>query len=337
MAFLKTIFGKKNEDDDGQAEYFKEDFAPVVKQPSKKKAEKKSEPEKEERKKSSVTKKSSVAKTKSDKATKDGVKPETKTRSSESRRVVPQSVERIVNPKGYVAKRLVEKSAKVEPKVEAEPKKSPKKASVTTVKAEKPKNDGKVKKDNVKAAKTKTNAKATNSSKATKTEGASKNKKSDEPKKSAKANELNDNSPEVKGAVSVEESKSTANGKWDIRRAKDGRFFFCLYASNHTVIAYSQIYSSTTAVSTGINSVIANAPKSDIEDTTLKKSVSLPCPKWEIYLDKAGEYRFRLYAPNGLCVCHSSHGYSTKSGCKGGIESIKRFCTDAKVDKSYLK
>lgn len=148
--------------------------------------------------------------------------------------------------------------------------------------------------------------------------------------------ELEDDSPEVKGAVAVQESKATANGKFDIRRAKDGRYFFSLYASNHAVIAYSQIYSSTSAVNTGINSVIANSPKAAIEDTTLKNPTPLPCPKWEIYIDKAGQYRFRLYAVNGLCVCHSSHGYTTKGGCKGGIESIKRFSAEARVDKSYL-
>ncbi len=149
--------------------------------------------------------------------------------------------------------------------------------------------------------------------------------------------EINDESPEVKGAATVKESKATTNGKWDIRRAKDGRYFFSLYASNHNVIAYSQIYSSVTAVNTGINSVISNAAKAEIEDTTLKKPTSLPCPKWEIYIDKAEQYRFRLYATNGQIVCHSSHGYSSKSGCKGGIDSIRRFCAEAKVDKSYLK
>ncbi len=142
----------------------------------------------------------------------------------------------------------------------------------------------------------------------------------------------------TKDAVTVKEGSTTRNGKFDIQRAKDGRFFFNLYASNHTVIAYSQIYSSTTAAMTGIKSIIANAESAPIEDTTLKKTVTLPFPKWEIYIDKAGEYRFRLYATNGLQICHSAHGYATKSGCKGGIESIGRFASDAaKIDKSYLK
>ncbi|MBQ8302500.1 MAG: YegP family protein [Clostridia bacterium] len=163
------------------------------------------------------------------------------------------------------------------------------------------------------------------------------NSKSTKSKNEKATPELQEDSPEVKGAVSVKESKPTTNGKFDIRNAKDGRYFFSLYASNGAVIAYSQIYSSLSSVTTGINSVIANADKAGIEDTTLKKPQSLTCPKWEIYIDRAGQYRFRLYASNGLCVCHSTHGYTTKSGCKGGIDSIRRFAGEARVDKSYLK
>ena len=164
-------------------------------------------------------------------------------------------------------------------------------------------------------------------------------KKADIKKTTAKKveKEITEDSHEVKSAVAVKESKPTKNGKFDIQKAKDGRFFFSLYSSNGAVVAYSQIYSSLSAVNTGIASVISNASKAEIEDTTLKKPTSLPCPKWEIYIDKAEQYRFRLYATNGLCVCHSSHGYSSKSGCKGGIESIKKYAAEATVDKSYLK
>ena len=164
-------------------------------------------------------------------------------------------------------------------------------------------------------------------------------KKADTKKATAKKveKEITEDSPEVKNAVAVKESKPAKNGKFDIQKAKDGRFFFSLYSSNGAVVAYSQIYSSLSAVNTGIASVISNASKAEIEDTTLKKPTSLPCPKWEIYIDKAEQYRFRLYATNGLCVCHSSHGYATKSGCKGGIESIKKYAAEATVDKSYLK
>lgn len=267
MAFFKSLFGKKkNEESDGQEEYFREDFAPIAKKPSVKKSEPKA--------------------AKTEKAAIDEKKPAT--RKAEGKPSV--KAEDTAAPKKNADK--VEKSS------------AEKKATVT-------------KKQNLQSAKSTPKSSATAA------------------KTTSKASELDDDSPEVKGAVAISESKPSANGKWEIRKAKDGRFFFSLYASNHTVIAYSQIYSSTSAVNTGINSVIANAPKCEIEDNTLKKPISIPCPKWEIYLDKAGEYRFRLYAPNGLCICHASHGYATKSGCKGGIESIKRFCTEAKVNKSY--
>ena len=149
--------------------------------------------------------------------------------------------------------------------------------------------------------------------------------------------EFFEETPEVETANTVKQSRPTPNGRFDIRKAKDGRYFFSLYASNGLVIAYSQMYSSLGAVNNGIKSVLANMDKSEIEDTTLKKVTTLLCPKWEIYIDKADEYRFRLYAINGQCVCHSSHGYSSKSGCKGGIDSLRRFAKDAKIDKSYLQ
>ena len=143
---------------------------------------------------------------------------------------------------------------------------------------------------------------------------------------------------EIESAETLTESKLTRNGNFEIKKAKDGRFFFNLCASNKVVIAYSQIYSSSTSAVNGIKSVIANAPKASIEDTTLKNPTAQPFPKWEIYVDKAGKHRFRLYAQNGSCVCHSARGYATKATCKGGIESIISFAVeDADVSKSYLK
>ncbi len=142
--------------------------------------------------------------------------------------------------------------------------------------------------------------------------------------------------PEAEKAVKLPETKQLRSGKFEIKKAKDGRFVFNLYASNHVIIATSQVYSSSSGALNGIKSVIANAPTSPIEDQTLKSFEVLTYPKWEIYQDKGGDYRFRLSASNGSCICHSQ-GYKAKSSCKGGIESIIKFANDAKIDKSYLK
>jgi len=125
-------------------------------------------------------------------------------------------------------------------------------------------------------------------------------------------------------------------GAFEIKRSKDNRFVFNLYAANRVIVATSQIYSSSQSAITGINSVIANAERAAIEDQTLKTFVPQGFPKWEIYIDKAGQFRFRLLASNGSCVCHSQ-GYTQKSTCKKGIESIIRTVKSAKIDKAYLK
>jgi hypothetical protein len=53
--------------------------------------------------------------------------------------------------------------------------------------------------------------------------------------------------------------------------------------------------------------------------------------KFEIYTDKAGEFRFRLKASNGQAIL-ASEGYKAKSGCNSGIESVKKNSSD---DSNY--
>ena len=148
-----------------------------------------------------------------------------------------------------------------------------------------------------------------------------------------------DDEPEFddESAETVTESKTHVTyGTFDIKKAKDGRYVFNLYAANKVMVATSQIYSSSQSAMTGVKSVMANAANAPIEDSTLKNPTVYPFPKWEVYMDRAGEYRFRLYATNGNCICHAKKGYSTKSNCKRGIESIIRFVSEANIDKSYL-
>ncbi len=136
------------------------------------------------------------------------------------------------------------------------------------------------------------------------------------------------------------ESKSVEikgyGGAFEIKKSKDGRYVFNLFAANRVIVATSQIYSSSQSAMVGIKSVIANAEKANVEDQTLKTFQPQNYPKWEIYIDKAGQFRFRLCASNGSCICHSQ-GYTQKSTCKKGIESIIRTVKSAKIDKSYLK
>ena len=144
---------------------------------------------------------------------------------------------------------------------------------------------------------------------------------------------------ELADKIATEEASESikvngARGFFDIKRSKDDRYVFNLYAKNKVIIATSQIYSSPQSAINGANSVIANAEKANVEDQTQKDFATMPFPKWEIYKDKGGQYRFRLRASNGSCICHSQ-GYTKKASCKNGIESIIRTVKDAKIDKNY--
>lgn len=52
--------------------------------------------------------------------------------------------------------------------------------------------------------------------------------------------------------------------------------------------------------------------------------------KFEIYKDKAGEFRFRLKASNGQTIA-TGEAYTTKAACLNGIESVKKNAPDADV------
>ncbi|MEE9176047.1 MAG: YegP family protein [Thermodesulfobacteriota bacterium] len=54
-------------------------------------------------------------------------------------------------------------------------------------------------------------------------------------------------------------------------------------------------------------------------------------PKFEIFKDKKGEYRFRLKAVNGEIIA-VSEGYTQKHSCANGIESIKKNAPIAEIE-----
>ncbi len=118
-------------------------------------------------------------------------------------------------------------------------------------------------------------------------------------------------------------------GKFVIKTTKSG-FTFALKAGNGETIAVSEVYSSESACKNGIESVKKNAPIAGLEDQTVEGEKSVN-PKFELYADKAGEFRFRLKARNGETIA-ASEGYASKSGCKNGIESVKKTAPDAVIE-----
>jgi len=105
---------------------------------------------------------------------------------------------------------------------------------------------------------------------------------------------------------------------------------FDLKAGNGQVIATSEVYTTEAACKNGIESVKKNAPVAAIEDQTKEGFATEKNPKFEVYTDKAGEFRFRLTATNGQTIA-VSEGYSTHANCLNGVESVKTNAPDAEV------
>ena len=118
-------------------------------------------------------------------------------------------------------------------------------------------------------------------------------------------------------------------GKFAVKNAKSG-IMFNLKANNGEVIATSETYSSKDACLNGIESVRKNAPIAPVEDQTAEGFAVEKNPKFEVYVDKAGEFRFRLKARNGEIIA-VSEGYKAKASCLNGIDSIKRNAPESPI------
>ena len=117
-------------------------------------------------------------------------------------------------------------------------------------------------------------------------------------------------------------------GKFVVKTTKSG-FVFNLKAGNGEVIATSESYKSQDSCLNGVESVRKNCV-GGVEDQTVEGFEKLTHPKFEVYADKAGEFRFRLKARNGEVIA-VSEGYKAKQSCMNGIESVKKNAVDAPV------
>lgn len=120
-------------------------------------------------------------------------------------------------------------------------------------------------------------------------------------------------------------------GKFLVRKTNTG-FKFDLKSKNGQVVGTSEVYSSKAACMKGIDSVKANAPIAKLENQTEKDFKHETNPKFEMYADKSGEFRFRLNARNGETIL-TSEGYTAKPSCLHGIESVRNNAIEAAIEE----
>jgi uncharacterized protein YegP (UPF0339 family) len=119
-------------------------------------------------------------------------------------------------------------------------------------------------------------------------------------------------------------------GTFRIRQTRSG-CRFDLVASNGEILATSESYSSLDSCANGIKSVQKNASV-PVEDQTKKDYSPVRNPKYEVYLDKAGEVRFRLKLANGQIILVSPP-YMSREVCLAAIERMKISANTSDVEK----
>lgn len=118
-------------------------------------------------------------------------------------------------------------------------------------------------------------------------------------------------------------------GRFVIKPALNG-VRFDLQAANYETIASSENYSTEAACRIGIDDMIKCAALASVEDRTKENYTVRKNPKFEVYQDGAGRFRFRLRAQNGEVIA-VSEAYKAKASCLNGVKSVVRNSAAAEV------
>ncbi len=118
-------------------------------------------------------------------------------------------------------------------------------------------------------------------------------------------------------------------GKFIFKQTATG-FKFDLKNDEGTTVATSEVYSTEAACKNGIESV-KKCSVGEIENQTVEGYETKKHPKFEVYTDKAGEFRYRLKAVNGQIVATGGVGYKTVGEAVAVAECVKAIAAGAPV------
>jgi hypothetical protein len=140
---------------------------------------------------------------------------------------------------------------------------------------------------------------------------------------------------EADGDVETETNASKAT----FRRYVDSgdQWRWRLVHDNGNIIADgSEGYASKQKATQGLKSVKSNAPGGAVVDLSKEETTESPDDGsdavFELYEDKAGEYRWRLVHDNGNIIADSGQGYASKQKAKQGLRSVKQNVPGAAIE-----
>ena len=111
------------------------------------------------------------------------------------------------------------------------------------------------------------------------------------------------------------------SARFQIQKAKNGKFYFHLLSQNGEVILTSQMYASKATAKNGIAAIQANAADSD---------------RFEMRTNKAGCHYFVLKGKNQQ-VIGMSEAYANTTGVHTGIKSVSKSAPKAVIEDITVK
>lgn len=120
--------------------------------------------------------------------------------------------------------------------------------------------------------------------------------------------------------------------KFQVYKDASEKFRFRLRADDNTIVAVGEAYEQHASCVNGIKSIQRNC-NSEIEDLTIEDR-KLPNPKYQVFADSGGKFRFHLKASNGEIIAESS-GFPTKEECLKTIDVVKNSC-NAEIEDSTV-
>ena len=120
-------------------------------------------------------------------------------------------------------------------------------------------------------------------------------------------------------------------GKYTIHRHGQG-YSFVLNGPSGDVLAFSELYSKAESCINGIEALRKNS-HGEVEDQTKENYSKVTHPKFEVYIDKSGEFRFRIKSRNGEIIA-VSEGFKNKQSCQKTIDEVKRNAISDIIEKA---
>jgi uncharacterized protein YegP (UPF0339 family) len=136
--------------------------------------------------------------------------------------------------------------------------------------------------------------------------------------------------------VTVSETPEKSKAKFEMFKDAAGEWRWNLRHNNGNIIADSaEGYSSKAKAKQGLESVrknVSRAPVTQREEAAMEESADEEDEsgaKYELYEDNAGQWRWRLVAPNGLIIADSGQGYADRRDAESGIGKVRMDAGDA--------